>query len=94
MGGSGMDMAALAEGRLCGPPPDAVPTARERGPAGDIEAGRARPTLARMERDTPSPVLATLADGTPEEKRAERLHLFDFQCDRCRLLSNISFSMR
>jgi len=27
-------------------------------------------------------------------KRAERLHLFDFQCDRCRLLSNISFSMR
>jgi predicted nucleic acid-binding Zn ribbon protein len=27
-------------------------------------------------------------------KLAERLHLFDFKCDRCRLLSNVSFSMR
>jgi predicted nucleic acid-binding Zn ribbon protein len=25
---------------------------------------------------------------------AERLHLFDFKCDSCRLLSNISFSLR
>jgi len=42
----------------------------------------------RAESDRPCP-----GCGQPW-KLAERQHLFDFRCDRCGLLSNISFSMR
>lgn len=43
---------------------------------------------ARAEADRPCP-----GCGAPW-KLAERQHLFDFRCDACRLLSNVSFSMR